>query len=83
MKAAFDAGEQAANNLRTGTILELVQKFLFLTFHSIISNKSVYKLFSVAATKNNQIYKKHVGMILWSISPTIKYNIQWITCNNI
>ncbi len=67
MKEGLDAGKQAASGLGTCTLLELVKKLMFSIFVCIYSNKSIYKLHSVAATKNNDIYRKHSGMILWHI----------------
>ncbi len=63
MKEGFDAGEQAVISLGTCTVLELVQKFMFLTFLSIYTNKSIYKVHSVAAIKNNDIYRKYFGTV--------------------
>ncbi len=41
----------------------------------INNNKSIYKIHSVAANKNNDIYRKHFDIIFWSISPTVGWNI--------
>ncbi len=66
MKEQLDAVEQTTSSPGTRILLELVKKLTFPTFLYICSDKTIYKVHSVATTKTI-IYKKQFGMVWWSI----------------
>ncbi len=67
LKEGFDAAEQAVIGLTICTQLKLVKKFVFLTFLSMYSTKSICKLYSVSAKKKMVHIRNTLVYHLWFI----------------